>query len=114
MSNIDALLDKFRNLNTSKQQVIEDLINELSVASNDTPQSSTKAPSYYDVKSTNSTKLSIGDRVRILSNAKTGKIGDIVTITKLNQRYIALRLERNGSYTQRIASNVEFIESQTK
>ena len=119
MKNIDEIISKLQQLDIHQQELVEHLIEELgstqsrqaqTVPNNtiNTPQQ--RIPNRHFISS-NGVYLSIGDKVRILTNTKTGKNGDTATIVKFNKKYIAIRLDRNGSNTQRAASNLEYIPS---
>lgn len=60
--------------------------------------------------SSDGTALALGDRVRILTTRRTGRAGDIAVITQFNRSYVAIKLLRNDSPTQRASFNLVFIE----
>ena len=61
--------------------------------------------SYYDV---NGTALSVGDTVEILTNAKSGRIGDRATLVKFTKSLsrVCVKLHRTRTTTQRAPDNL--------
>jgi len=108
MSNTEEIIRKFRNLNIHQQQLIDDLINEINNTNKEaTVNTNTRSSANgdrepnYNFISSNGVALAVSDRVRLLNTRKTGRIGDFATVTKFGKKYVAVELERNGSYTQR-------------
>ena len=118
MDNINEVIDKLQNLKLDQQQLVVKLINEISATNTDTKASASRNTSDCirnerernpNFKSTNGVSLAIGDRVRVLSNRKTGKQGDLAKVIKFNRIYVAIELERNQSRTQRASKYLEYI-----
>ena len=114
MSDTEDLIRKIQKLSIHQKQIVINLVEDLSTKENQfqstervtTSQDKSKPPSNT---TSNGVKLSTGDKVCILNNRKTGKAGDIVTIIKFNKKYIALQLDRHGSYTHRDHKYLEHI-----
>ena len=54
--------------------------------------------------------LTVGDKVRLLTTAKSGKIGDIAIVTGLTKR-VKIRLLSTKTTTHRISSNLRLLHS---
>ena len=118
MDQTEELIKKLQNLSIEQQQLVNELIDELSNKSkNKSPPKVSSINSNLAISksalrtSSNGVLLKIGDKVRILNNRKTGKVGDLATVLKFNKKYIALQLDRNGSHTQRDPKHLEFVVS---
>ena len=119
MSKIDEITNKLQQLNIEQQDLVIQLINEISDNTASTHNSqSIQSRSTAVVEgiyvSSNGIKVTIGDKVRILTTTKTGRRGDTATILHLNKKYVAIKLDKNGSHTQRQASNLFLIRKGTK
>ena len=118
MSDIEELVKKIESLNLQQRRTISDLIEAITSSDTPGPPSSTSAitPRTHNrivnqrFTSANGFHLAIGDKVVILNNRKTGKVGDTAVILKFNKKFVALSLEKNHSYTQRAAKNLELIQ----
>ena len=112
-NNVNELINKFNNLDISKQRIILDLVNNLSTEENQ-PRSKrqtarTDRIENINFRSNTGIPLAISDRVRILNSRKTGKSGDTAIVVKFNKLYVAVKLEKNGSVTQRSSKNLQLI-----
>ena len=107
MENEDKLIEKFRNLNIQQQRIILNLVDEFAeTPSNDTnvierTRESKRKPIATQFRSVDGTEINIGDTVKILNDRKTGKTGDTGTVLKFNKKFVAIRLHKNRSFTQR-------------
>lgn len=118
MSDVEELIRKIQALNIQQRRTVSDLIETITSNETHIPVSSPSVlVSRRSDRITNnrfiSSKghpLAIGDKVRILNNRKTGKSGDTATVLKFNKKYVALSLDKNRSYTQRDAKNLDLIQ----
>ena len=113
-NSVDELVQKFNNLDLHKQQIVLDLVDNLQIEKQDDSSHYKTTPvnriENNRFRSQNGVSLSIGDRVRILNSRKTGKSGDTAIVVKFNKVYVAVKLEKNNSVTQRASKNLRFIE----
>ena len=117
MPHVDDIIEKFQRLNLEQKHLVEQLIDEIShnpdtlqhtpVTTRHTSEERRGNSSFI---SANGIALAPGDKVRIITSRKTGKSGDIATITKFNKKFVAVKLDRNGSDTQRASKYLEFIQ----
>ena len=117
MNEINSIIDKFEKLNIRQQQIVSDLIEELNnQQETDTDQQipirrgNTDRRENHNFISSNGQPLAIGDRVQLLTTRKTGRRGELARVTKFNKLYVAIRLERNDSITQRASKYLKFIK----
>ena len=111
MDKLDDVIESLKQLRVDQQHLVSNLIEELST-NNQTryiSANNNRIPNSSFI-SNNNIPLSIGDTVRVLNSRKTGKEGDNATILKFNKLYVAIRLTKNGSITQRASKNLEYIE----
>ena len=120
MENINDVITKLRNLNLDQQQLVAQLITEISATNTtNTPSSTQNSDKHFSNKrnanphfiSSNGVALAIGDKVRILSNRKTGKYGDLAEVIHFNKKYVAIQVVRNQSNTQRASKYLEFVNT---
>ena len=104
----ECLLRKIRELSIQDKAIVAGIVKQLSTATIPTPTNNNKEKGGQYVTS-DGIRLEIGDRVRILNNRKTGKIGDTARVTKFNKKFVALELERNKSHTQRDPKYIAFV-----
>ena len=120
MNEAEELIQQFRNLNINQQQLIRDIVQELTSANEDTDVNNTNQQDRdhtprntriprNDFVSSDGTPLAIGDKVQILSTRKTGRHGDTATVVKFNKKYVAVELDRNNSLTQRDSKYLRYI-----
>ena len=105
----ENLLRKIRELSIEEKQIVSDIIDQLATPANPSRPSEINQGAKGRAICAKGFVLQIGDRVRILNNRKTGKIGDTARITKFNKKFVALELESNKSYTQRDPKNISSI-----
>ena len=113
MSDTESFIEKFQNLNITQKRLVTDLIEE--ITSNNQQENTPIQPNQLRVinpkfVSFNGIQLAIGDKVRILNNRKSGKHGDIGTVNKFNKIYVAIKLSKNRSITQRASKHLEHID----
>ena len=120
MNDINDVIAKLRKLNLEQQEQVAHLINDISESNHKKNQSATRKANSHERTtrdanphfiSSNGIALARGDKVRVLSNRKTGKYGDIATVLRFNKTYVAIQLERNRSNTQRAPKYLEYIPS---
>ena len=118
MDNINEVISKLHNLKLEQQQLVAKLITEISASNQDYKAPSNrkrndrnKSKRYENPHfiSSNGVALAIGDKVRVFSNRKTGRYGDLAKVTQFNRTYVAIQLDRNKSNTQRAAKYLEHI-----
>ena len=120
MDNINEVISKLHNLKLEQQQLVAKLITEISASNQDYKAPSNrkrndrnKSKRYENPHfiSSNGVALAIGDKVRILSNRKTGKYGDLAEVIHFNKKYVAIQVVRNQSNTQRASKYLEFVNT---
>ena len=107
MDDIEELVQKIYSLNIQQQQLVTDLVDEISASNQLSPQPPRHCNNNF--RSSNGTSLTIGDKVKILSSRKTGKYGDTAVIIKFNKTLVAIELEENKSRTQRASKYLELL-----
>ena len=109
MDETEDLVRQFEGLNIEQQQLVRDLIREITSNNNNIETNTdhrnqqerpNRTPNDRFISS-DGTALAIGDKVQILTTRKTGRYGDTATIIKFNRKYVAVQLDRNNSITQR-------------
>ena len=105
----DDLIERIKALNINQKELVSKLIDEITSDTVKTAPILTNQIVNHNLPTKEGTPLAIGDRVRILNNRKTGKNGDIATIVKFNKIYVAIKLDKNRSHTQRSSKNLELI-----
>ena len=105
----ENLLRQIRELSIQDKKTVADIVDQLTVPSTSIPINTNQSTNRRYVTA-DGIKLEIGDKVQILNNRKTGRIGDTARITKFNKKFVALELEKNKSCTQRDSKNIIFIE----
>ena len=115
MSDTDDLVHRIRNLSINQQQLVHDLVDQLSTTQTKPRKTNTKSTEIKTERnkvgiSVNGDTLNIGDRVRILNNRKTGKIGDFATVIKFNKKLVSVQLEKNKSHTQRSSKYLQLVK----
>ena len=110
MRDISSIIEKFNNLNIEQQQLVSNIIEEITVSNqNHTNVTNTPRTANHGFISNNNISLSIGDKVKLRTSGKTGKRGNTARVHKFNKLYVAIKLENNGSITQRAARKLEYI-----
>ena len=117
MESTEAFIAKFEALSIKQQQLVTEIVDELtenhSIGSKEDNKEHTNAhrrinrSANHNFISSNGIPLAIGDRVKLLSTRKTGKKGDTAEIIKFNKLYVAVKLEKNRSVTQRASKYLE-------
>ena len=103
------LVQRIEKLSIHQKQLVSDLIDEITNNSEDnTDNKERKRIGNPHFVTPNGTALAIGDTVKVLSNRKTGKHGDLATIIKFNKTLVAIQLQKNGSHTQRASKYLEY------
>jgi len=109
MDETEDLVRQFEGLNIEQRQLVRDLIREITANNNNTETNTDhrnqdeqrdRFPNNKFISS-DGTALSVGDKVQILTTRKTGRYGDTATVIKFNRKYVAVKLDRNNSITQR-------------
>ena len=125
-----ALLSKLSKLNSKQLDLIESLVDELVFKSSETPPEDQEAEYSNKSKDTksrrrskdlvlsnkdsrfislNQVSLEVNDRVKLLNTRRVGYTGDIGQVTKLNKKYVSVKLERNGKTALRSSNNLYYI-----
>ena len=136
MNNVDDLVEKFNNLSIQQRRAFLNRINEndrevittaqeIATGTNSTTtripernhpnQIQSNSARRTDIEKTyisaNGIEIEVGDEVVILNSRKTGKEGDQGTVVKINKKYVAVKLRKNKSVTQRAGKNLVVITS---
>ena len=115
MPNLDDIVAKLKTLSLDKQHQVEHLIDQLhSPVDNNINNTTTETSARNETENTNfissnGIALAIGDRVKILTNRKTGKIGDKAKVIHFNKIFVAVKLDKNSSITRRASKNLKHI-----
>ena len=107
MDYIEELVHKIWNLNLRQQQLVTNLVNEISSSDIEIQQPPRACNTGFI--SSNSIALAVGDKVRVLGNRKTGKDGDTTLGIKFDKILVAIELEKNKSRTQRTSKYLELL-----
>ena len=105
----DELISQLQSLQLSHQQELDQLRKrhrraEQAFLSDITASLHSRAcPKHHRDKS--GTPLAIGDTVRILTSALTGKKGDLATVTSLTKR-VNIRVHKTNTITNRVSHNL--------
>ena len=112
MSDTDDLVHRIRNLSINQHQLVQELVDQLSTTQTQSRITNTAEIQTEKQKfiSANGVVLSIGDRVRVLNNRKTGKIGDFATVIKFNKTFVSVQLEKNRSRTQQASKYLQLVK----
>ena len=111
MSNTESFIEKFQNLSISQKKLVTSLIEEIATNNQqDTVDTNAHKEPNPRFISSNGIELAKGDRVRVLTSRKSGNQGDIATVQKFNKLYVAIKLIKNRTITQRASKHLEHIE----